>query len=68
MKLADGALIAADAKVARDEWAHFRNAEIHGMREAEKERADPFLRASLAMGHMYVRLDGEIGLIWAERA
>jgi len=63
VKLADGALIAADAKVARDEWAHFRNAAIHGMREAEKERADPFVRASLAMGHMYVRLDGEIGLI-----
>ena len=63
VKLADGSLIAADAKVARDEWAHFRNAQIHDMREAEQQRADPFLRASLAMGHMYVRLDGDIGLI-----
>jgi succinyl-CoA synthetase beta subunit len=62
-QLADGSLVAADAKVARDEWAHFRNAQIDGMREAEKQRADPLLRASMEMGHMYVRLDGEIGLI-----
>jgi succinyl-CoA synthetase beta subunit len=63
VKLADGSLVAADAKVARDEWAHFRNAEIHGMREAEKDRVDALLRASLEMGHMYVRLEGDIGLI-----
>jgi succinyl-CoA synthetase beta subunit len=63
VKLADGALIAADAKVARDEWAHFRNGEIHDLREAEKARCDPLLRACLDMGHMYVRLDGDIGLI-----
>jgi succinyl-CoA synthetase beta subunit len=62
-KLSDGALMAADAKVVRDEWAHFRNAEIHGMREAEKQRADTLLRDSLDMQHMYVRLDGNIGLI-----
>jgi succinyl-CoA synthetase beta subunit len=62
-KLTDGSLVAADAKVARDEWAHFRNAQIHGMREADKQRADALLRASLEMGHMYVRLDGDIGLI-----
>lgn len=62
-KLADGSLIAADAKVARDEWAHFRNSQIHDMREAEKARVDEKLRASLDMGHMYVRLDGDIGLI-----
>ncbi|MGZ8155590.1 MAG: ATP-grasp domain-containing protein [Burkholderiales bacterium] len=62
-QLADGSLVAADVKVARDEWAHFRNREIHGMREAEKQRADELLRASLDMGHMYVRLDGDIGLI-----
>ena len=40
VKLADGALIAADAKIVRDEWAHFRNAEINAEREAEKGRAD----------------------------
>jgi succinyl-CoA synthetase beta subunit len=62
-KLADGSLIAADAKVARDEWAHFRNREIHEMREGERQRADRLLRDSLEMGHMYVRLDGDIGLI-----
>ena len=62
-RLADGALIAADAKVVRDEWAHFRNHEIRARREAEKQRADEFLRACLEMQHMYVRLDGNIGLI-----
>jgi succinyl-CoA synthetase beta subunit len=63
IRLADGALIAGDAKVARDEWAHFRNSEIHDMREAEKARSGELLRACLDMGHMYVRLDGDIGLI-----
>lgn len=62
-KLSDGTLIAADAKVARDEWAHFRNKEIHAQREAEKARADKLLRDCLDMQHMYVRLDGDIGLI-----
>jgi succinyl-CoA synthetase beta subunit len=62
-KLEDGTLIAADAKVVRDEWAHFRNKEIHDLREAEKSRVDQKLRDCLDMGHMYVRLDGDIGLI-----
>ena len=62
-KLTDGSLVAADAKVVRDEWAHFRSREIHDMREAERGRADKLLRDSLEMGHMYVRLDGDIGLI-----
>ncbi|MPZ47210.1 MAG: hypothetical protein GEV05_28385 [Betaproteobacteria bacterium] len=63
VQLSDGSAIAADAKIARDEWAHFRNDEIRQMREADRRRADPLLRASLEMGHMYVRLDGDIGLI-----
>jgi succinyl-CoA synthetase beta subunit len=63
VKLADGTLVAADAKVACDEWAHFRNGDIHAQREAEKARADPLLRDCLQMQHMYVRLDGDIGLI-----
>ncbi len=63
VKLTDGTLIAADAKVARDEWAHFRNAAIRAEREAEKGRADPYLRACLEMQHMYVKLDGDIGVI-----
>lgn len=62
-KVAGGALIAADAKVVRDEWAHFRNQEIHALREAEKGRVGRMLRDCLDMGHMYVRLDGDIGLI-----
>jgi succinyl-CoA synthetase beta subunit len=63
VQLTDGSPVAADAKIARDEWAHFRNDEIRQMREADRRRADPLLRASLEMGHMYVRLDGDIGLI-----
>lgn len=62
-KLTDGSLIAADAKVVRDEWAHFRNQEIRALREAEKGRVGRMLRDCLDMGHMYVRLDGDIGLI-----
>jgi succinyl-CoA synthetase beta subunit len=62
-KLADGSMIAADAKVARDEWAHFRNGEIRGLRKAEVARADKLLGDCMEMGHMYVRLDGDIGLI-----
>jgi succinyl-CoA synthetase beta subunit len=62
-KLADGSLIAADAKVVRDEWAHFRNQEIHALRETEKGRVGKLLRDCLDMGHMYVRLDGDIGLM-----
>jgi succinyl-CoA synthetase beta subunit len=33
------------------------------MRELEKQRADPLVRDALEMRHMYVRLDGDIGLI-----
>lgn len=61
--LADGDLVAADAKVVYDEWAWFRNAEIHGQREQVKKRADRRLRDCLDMQHMYVRLDGDIALI-----
>lgn len=62
-RLADGALMVADAKVVLDEWAHFRSQRISAAREAEKRRADPLLKACLDMQHMYVRLDGNIGLI-----
>ena len=63
VKLADGAMIAGDAKIVRDEWAAFRNTQIHAEREAEKQRADRYLRACMDMQHMYVRLDGNIGII-----
>ncbi|HEV7822576.1 MAG TPA: ATP-grasp domain-containing protein, partial [Burkholderiales bacterium] len=35
VKLADGSIVAADAKIARDEWAHFRSEEIAAERDAE---------------------------------
>jgi succinyl-CoA synthetase beta subunit len=63
VKLADGAIVAADAKIARDEWAWFRSEEIAAERAAEKARADSYLRACLDMQHMYVKLDGDIGII-----
>jgi succinyl-CoA synthetase beta subunit len=47
VKLADGAMIAADAKIALDEWAAFRNNRISDEYEARKQRADPYLRACL---------------------
>ncbi len=56
-------LVALDAKIVRDEWAAFRNAQIATLIEEEHARADPYLRACLEMKHMYVRLDGDIGLI-----
>ena len=62
-KLADGDLIAADAKVVRDDWAAFRNREIANQLEEVKKRANPRLRDCIAMQHMYVPLDGDIALI-----
>jgi succinyl-CoA synthetase beta subunit len=62
-KLANGELIAADAKVVRDEWAAFRSREIAMAIDQAKRRADPLLRDCLNMQHMYVRLDGDIALI-----
>ena len=65
-KLADAELtelIALDGKVVYDEWAHYRNADIEAQRQGELKRAHKLLRASMAMGHMYVKLDGDIGLI-----
>jgi succinyl-CoA synthetase beta subunit len=61
--LADGALLAVDAKIDCDEWAGFRNERIRAMIAGERRRVDPLLRACLDMGHMYVRLEGNIGLI-----
>ena len=63
VKLADGDIVAADAKVVRDEWAAFRNREIAEELERAKQRVDRLLRDCLNMQHMYVRLDGDIALI-----
>ena len=62
-RLQDGELVALDAKIVYDDWAHYRNADILAQRVGEKRRVDKLLRASLEMGHMYVKLDGDIGLI-----
>ena len=63
IRLADGSLVAGDAKIVRDEWATFRNTEIKAMKEADINRAEPLLRDCLNMQHMHVSLDGDIGLI-----
>ena len=63
VKLADGTMLAGDAKIVLDEWAAFRNTRIQREREALKQRADRYLRDCLDMQHMYVRLDGDIGII-----
>jgi succinyl-CoA synthetase beta subunit len=62
-RLKDGELVALDAKIVYDDWAHYRNADILAQRNGELKRADKLQRASLAMGHMYVKLDGDIALI-----
>jgi succinyl-CoA synthetase beta subunit len=62
-RLPDGDLVALDAKVVIDEWAAFRNRTIFEHKQSVKERAPELLRDCLAMKHMYVQLDGDIGLI-----
>jgi succinyl-CoA synthetase beta subunit len=61
--LDDGRLVALDAKIVRDEWAAFRNGEIQRLIDSDRARVDAHLRHCLDMKHMYVRLDGDIGLI-----
>jgi succinyl-CoA synthetase beta subunit len=61
--LADGGLLALDAKVVRDDWAHFRQRDTATMLEADKRRQHKLLQDCLDMQHMYVRLDGEVALI-----
>jgi len=63
VKLAEGGMVAADAKVVRDEWAAFRNREIAGELGQAKRRVDRLLRDCLNMQHMYVRLEGDIAMI-----
>lgn len=62
-KLKTGELMALDAKIVYDEWAHYRNSDIKAQQNAIRARADKWLRACLDMQHMYVKLDGNIGLI-----
>ena len=62
-RLASGELLALDAKVVYDEWGYFRNRDIAQQRAGIRSRAGRLLKACLDMQHMYVRLDGDIGLI-----
>jgi succinyl-CoA synthetase beta subunit len=62
-KLKSGELMALDAKIVYDEWAHYRNADIKEQQSKNRARADKWLKACLDMQHMYVKLDGDIGLI-----
>jgi succinyl-CoA synthetase beta subunit len=63
VRLPSSELLALDAKVVFDEWAHFRSEAIAAQRADERARADALLRDCLEMQHMYVALDGDIGLI-----
>jgi succinyl-CoA synthetase beta subunit len=61
--LPDGKLVALDAKIVRDEWAAFRHRDIHDARKKFVAAQPGLLRACLEMQHMYVPLDGDVGLI-----
>lgn len=58
-----GALVALDAKVVRDEAAAFRQGDVAGLIEAERLRQHPAVAKALAGNLMFVRLEGEVGLI-----
>jgi succinyl-CoA synthetase beta subunit len=57
----DGRMLAADAKVSFDANALYRHPELSEMAEISVE--DPLEAKAKEMGLMYVRLDGEVGII-----
>lgn len=61
--LADGSVIAADAKVVRDDHAAFRAADIGILLEQARKRERPAIARALAGKLMLVWLNGEVGLI-----
>ncbi len=62
-QLDDGSLVAADAKIVRDEYAAFRAPDIAAsLASVNKQQPRPIARA-LAGDLMLVWLDGEVGLI-----
>ena len=61
--LADGELQALDAKIVRDDWAHFRQADIADSLAADRLGQPELVRACLDMQHAYVPLEGDIALI-----
>jgi succinyl-CoA synthetase beta subunit len=62
-KLRDGGLIAADAKIVRDEYAAYREAGIRSAMERERRRQPRLIARALAADLMLVWLDGNVGLI-----
>lgn len=62
-RLADGSLVAADAKVVCDDSAAFRSSDIATALEAERRRQPPPIARALANKLMLVWLDGDVGLI-----
>lgn len=62
-RLADGTLIAADAKVVRDDYAQFRAADIAAGIAAAHAREPRAIGRALAGKLMLVWLDGGVGLI-----
>lgn len=62
-RLADGSLVAADAKVVCDDSAAFRSSDIAAAVEAERRRQPPWIARALAHRLMLVWLDGNVGLI-----
>lgn len=61
--LADGSMVAADAKVVRDEYAAFRAADIQAAVEATRRGESRPIARALAGDLMLVWLDGDVGLI-----
>jgi succinyl-CoA synthetase beta subunit len=59
--LADGRLVAADAKIVLDDNGLFRHPELEGYRNAEEYSAEEI--AARAAGLAFVGLDGDIGCI-----
>jgi succinyl-CoA synthetase beta subunit len=57
----DGRMLAADAKVSFDANSLYRHPELSEMAEISVE--DPLEARAKEMGLMYVRLDGEVGII-----
>ena len=60
---AEGALVAADAKVVCDTAAAYRAADVQDLLRASWEREDAWSRRCLEADLMLVRLEGDVGLI-----
>ena len=63
VRLADGTLVAADAKVVRDDYAQFRHTEVADAIAAQHRREPKPIAKALAGDLMLVWLEGDVGLI-----